>query len=397
MRTLKAPSDAVLIIIDYLTSAVLFFATQRSADYFTYQAQDSSGGQPKTGLFYSAHTEILKHKQVSVVGSLADEFRMYLANHTARTIAADKERLAQTAEPAPATAPARYIAFEVRPCVETEGNDESTSVESFLTLAQAQAAYRSAVEEAAEQDGNQMETVFDVQDTADDHGIKLFWTVYGVNPDGTSEALAGLATEAQAFELLAKLGATEAISGVSGTVRYSVAPQAIETADNGLVILRRSEHGQRPRQIVTISGGRATARIVGELVKASQWFAVEPLPEDEYEVTVKREAADILERAIEAAKAPAPHPDNTRRLFDDGRRIEATDGDSYAPTTTEAAPTLTREQQRLEYLRGELRAQRISYGELVELQDLVPFIAPDDVELLEAAGVPEFPEAEPEA
>ena len=44
---------------------------------------------------------------------------------------------------------------------------------------------------------------------------------------------------------------------------------------------------------------------------------------------------------------------------------------------------------RLEYLRGELRAERISWGELAELQGLAPYIAPDDVELLEAAGVPE--------
>lgn len=45
--------------------------------------------------------------------------------------------------------------------------------------------------------------------------------------------------------------------------------------------------------------------------------------------------------------------------------------------------------QRLEYLRGELRAERISYGELAELQSLVPHIDPGDLELLEAAGVPE--------
>lgn len=47
---------------------------------------------------------------------------------------------------------------------------------------------------------------------------------------------------------------------------------------------------------------------------------------------------------------------------------------------------------RLEYLRGELRAERISTGELVELESLKEFIEPGDVELLEAAGVPEFPE-----
>ena len=47
---------------------------------------------------------------------------------------------------------------------------------------------------------------------------------------------------------------------------------------------------------------------------------------------------------------------------------------------------------RLEELREELRAEGISYGELAELQGLAPYIAPGDVELLEAAGVPEFPE-----
>ena len=45
--------------------------------------------------------------------------------------------------------------------------------------------------------------------------------------------------------------------------------------------------------------------------------------------------------------------------------------------------------RRLEYLRGELRAERISYGELAELQSLAAHIDPSDVELLEAAGVPE--------
>lgn len=48
--------------------------------------------------------------------------------------------------------------------------------------------------------------------------------------------------------------------------------------------------------------------------------------------------------------------------------------------------------ERLEYLRGELRAERISLGEIAELQSLVPHIDPNDTELLEAAGVPEFPE-----
>ena len=45
--------------------------------------------------------------------------------------------------------------------------------------------------------------------------------------------------------------------------------------------------------------------------------------------------------------------------------------------------------QRLEYLRKELRAERISYGELAELQDLANHIADGDLELQEAAGIPE--------
>lgn len=58
-----------------------------------------------------------------------------------------------------------------------------------------------------------------------------------------------------------------------------------------------------------------------------------------------------------------------------------------------SAPWLEGTTARLEYLRGELRAERISYGELLELQNLTHVIDPSDVELLEAAGVPEFEEA----
>ncbi len=50
--------------------------------------------------------------------------------------------------------------------------------------------------------------------------------------------------------------------------------------------------------------------------------------------------------------------------------------------------------ERLEYLRGELRAERLSYDELAELQSFAEHIAEDDVELREAAGLPEFPEDE---
>ena len=44
---------------------------------------------------------------------------------------------------------------------------------------------------------------------------------------------------------------------------------------------------------------------------------------------------------------------------------------------------------RLEYLRGEIEAERISYLEIAELQSLVKYIDPEDTLLLEWAGVPE--------
>jgi hypothetical protein len=50
--------------------------------------------------------------------------------------------------------------------------------------------------------------------------------------------------------------------------------------------------------------------------------------------------------------------------------------------------------ERLEYLRAELRAERISYGDLAELQSLAEHIPAGDLELLEAAGVAEFSNSE---
>lgn len=47
---------------------------------------------------------------------------------------------------------------------------------------------------------------------------------------------------------------------------------------------------------------------------------------------------------------------------------------------------------RLEYLRGEIEAERISMSEIAELQSLAEHIDPSDVQLLQWAGVPEFPE-----
>lgn len=47
---------------------------------------------------------------------------------------------------------------------------------------------------------------------------------------------------------------------------------------------------------------------------------------------------------------------------------------------------------RLEYLRGEIQEERISYSEISELQSLAKYIPDDDVLLKEWAGVPEFNE-----
>ena len=44
---------------------------------------------------------------------------------------------------------------------------------------------------------------------------------------------------------------------------------------------------------------------------------------------------------------------------------------------------------RLEYLRKEILAERISIGEIIELESLIDYIDDDDVLLLEWAGVPE--------
>ena len=53
---------------------------------------------------------------------------------------------------------------------------------------------------------------------------------------------------------------------------------------------------------------------------------------------------------------------------------------------------LKRIKNRLEYFRGEIEAERISYGEIAELQELAEHIEADDVVLLEWAGVPEHGE-----
>jgi hypothetical protein len=68
------------------------------------------------------------------------------------------------------------------------------------------------------------------------------------------------------------------------------------------------------------------------------------------------------------------------RLNADGKMPEFIQRATVQPTDV---------QQRLKYLRSQIEAETISYSEIAELQSLVEFIEPGDVQLLEWAGVEE--------
>ena len=76
----------------------------------------------------------------------------------------------------------------------------------------------------------------------------------------------------------------------------------------------------------------------------------------------------------------------TVREFIIRAEIEIRDEDE---AVAKAMVTTKETKERLEYLRGEIEAERISIGEVIELQSLVDHIEPDDVLLLEWAGAPE--------
>ena len=69
-------------------------------------------------------------------------------------------------------------------------------------------------------------------------------------------------------------------------------------------------------------------------------------------------------------------------------RVE--DRDKVYPPTTENYDVKNEMKQRLEYLRGEIKAERISYEEIAELKSLAEYIDEGDTLLLEWAEVPEF-------
>jgi hypothetical protein len=47
-----------------------------------------------------------------------------------------------------------------------------------------------------------------------------------------------------------------------------------------------------------VIGEEASNTVAAQLIAASQWFTFEPLPDGEYEFTVKAENARLLERAV---------------------------------------------------------------------------------------------------
>ena len=85
--------------------------------------------------------------------------------------------------------------------------------------------------------------------------------------------------------------------------------------------------------------------------------------------------------------------------IDETAILEGMSGDTLAPELLQALnnrgwylvdrAVLDNPRVRLEELRAELRAERISYGELAELADLAEYIGPGDVEL--TRGGPAMP------
>ena len=89
----------------------------------------------------------------------------------------------------------------------------------------------------------------------------------------------------------------------------------------------------------------------------------------------------------------AKYPTKEDFKTDLNRMIEDLKGDKSSPNQLafykRVRNKLTKIEARLEELRVEIKAERISMGEIIELQSLAKFIDSDDVELLEWAGVEE--------
>lgn len=119
-----------------------------------------------------------------------------------------------------------------------------------------------------------------------------------------------------------------------------------------------------------------------------------------YGPTAERASAERMDEATANVLQGADWPDQDCRhghyhcaAFEGGACIAEAIAAEYG-RLERAEATAAAVTERLEELRTELRAERISYGELIELQGLgeAGMIPEGDVELREAAGLPEFPE-----
>ena len=91
---------------------------------------------------------------------------------------------------------------------------------------------------------------------------------------------------------------------------------------------------------------------------------------------------EVLARGLsmdQATRMVERYPDSSRSMVVKEKQFSQ---DKYFLTVEQI-------KKKLEYFRQELRAERISQGELIELEFFAKYIDEGDVELLEAAGVPE--------
>ena len=51
-------------------------------------------------------------------------------------------------------------------------------------------------------------------------------------------------------------------------------------------------------ELMQVSGTESAKQVAGEMVRRSMWFACEPMPDDVFEFTVKKEALTYLKQAI---------------------------------------------------------------------------------------------------
>lgn len=96
-----------------------------------------------------------------------------------------------------------------------------------------------------------------------------------------------------------------------------------------------------------------------------------------------------IEQAIQHLRSHYSNTDNHSSIYDHFPPGELAKELADIQESIDYLQSLIAVEERLEYLRGEIEAERISYAELAELQELAEHIQPGDVVLLQWAGVKE--------